>query len=246
MLGCEVTVLSIESDTEATCSGQVCLVANEFKVQPQLDHSQMFSSVFSELENSKAVSMMPEGRSHENPGIIKFKSGIGKIVLTALEKNIPIRVYAIGVCYTFPERRRNNVTMNISQPIIFNKESLPTDNRLATKHIVSTLEKQLQDQVLCLDNYQEVKFVYFAYDFLFGRHLNKGKIQKWQNLGAKLTNLKKNNETRYKEIIETFIKYQEDINSLGISKYFKETVSFVEFITSLFLLVFLLSIVLFI
>lgn len=241
--GKEVTVLSIESDNEATCSGEVCKEASEFKIQPQLDHSEMFSSVFQELENGKAVSMMPEGRSHENPGIIKFKSGIGKIILTALDKNIPLKVYAIGVCYTFPERRRNNVTMKISKPIIFKKETLPPDTRQATKHIVSTLENELQEQVLCLDNYQEVKFVYLAFNFLYGKAFKNEKMLKWQNLGSKLTNLKKNNETRYKEIIETFLKYQEETSSLGISKYFKESVNIVEFIISFILMLFLLSIV---
>jgi len=236
-------VLSIESDTEATCSGEVCKEPSDFKVQPQLDHSHMFDSVFDELTSNRPVLIMPEGRSHETPGTIKFKSGIGKIIITALEKNIPLKVYAIGICYTFPERHRNNATMKISKEIIFTKEKLPSDQRLAIKQIVARLENELQQQVLCLDNYQEVKFVYFAQNVLYGKQFCAPKVEKWQKIGEKLKNLKKNNESRYQEVLESFNKYQEEVDALGISKYFRESVSVFEFLMNLVALVILIAFV---
>lgn len=244
--GCEVTVLSVESDTEATCTGEVCKEPSDFKIQPQLDHSEMFSSVFDELTNNSPVLIMPEGRSHETPGTIKFKSGIGKIIITALEKNIPLKVYAIGLCYTYPERHRSNTTMKISKEIVFSKDKLPADQRLAIKEIVKTLESELQGQVLCLDNYQEVKFVYFAQNVLHGKEFCTPKVEKWQKLGEKLKNLKKNNENRYQEILESFNKYQEDVDTLGISKYFKESVSVFELLMNFIVLVLLMAFVKFI
>ena len=45
----------------------------------------------------------------------------------------------------------------------------------------------------------------------------------------KLEEIRKKDENKFNEVLLGFSNYKELINSIGISKYFKENVSFVEF-----------------
>ena len=120
-------MIKIESDKFAVCSGDLCSEPSAYKIQPVLDHSQMFKSSLDELRTGNCILMMPEGKSHETPGTIKFKSGIGKIYLAALSEGVPVRAFGLGANYTYPDRFRNRVVFKISDPIVFRKEELPSD-----------------------------------------------------------------------------------------------------------------------
>jgi hypothetical protein len=215
--GKEVSVISVENDELATCSGEVCSNPSNFKIQPNLDNNQMFSKVMDQFRDQNNVLILPEGRSHETPGTIKFKSGIGKMVINAIEQGIPVKVYATGLNYTFPGRLRNKVMVRV-QLVEIKKEELQGDSRMVVKNIVKRFHSELENLVVNLEDYSEVKFVYFATNMIIGKDADS-KFSKWKELEKKLNNLKTNNKSRFDDVITSFKNYQGIIDQLRISKY---------------------------
>lgn len=240
--GKEVTVLQVEKDNLAVCSGDVGNEPSAFRIQPHLDNSQMFRGIFDEFRENHCVLIMPEGRSHETPGTIKFKSGIGKIVLSAMQCGLPIKVYAFGVNYTGPERLRNRVKIKVSDAIVFRKEELSSDERKATKTIVEKLQNELKDSVINIENYLELKFIYFVTNLIHKKNHSE-KFKYWKKLESKLQFLKTKDTLKFKSYMKQFDRYQETTSTLKISKYNEGTVGADEFVFNLLKLLLLLFVV---
>ena len=240
--GKEVTVIKIESDKLALCSGDLCSEPSAYKIQAILDHSQMFKSSLDELRNEDCILMMPEGRSHETPGTIKFKSGIGKIYLAALNEGLAVKAFALGANYTYPDRLRNRVLFRISDPIVFRKEELSSDQQKAVKHIVSRLHSELQNCVLNLNNYQEVKLIYFSSNSIYGKSV-QNKFSKWKELESKFQTLSSESPSKVAQLLKAFNFYKDSADTLKISKYRDSSVPLSSFIYSLVTLFILFSIV---
>ena len=160
--GLETIIISVISDIEATCSENLFEDYNPFKLIPKLDNSKAFEVALDRLEEGHCVAICPEGRTHETPGLMKFKSGAGILIRTALEKDIPVKVYFVGANYSNVERLRDNATLCISKEIIFEKNILNGDTRQSAKKIMQKIEEHANELVIPLNDYNEVKFVYYT------------------------------------------------------------------------------------
>lgn len=238
----EVRVLSIESDTMAKCSGTLSNTPTKFNIQPKLDHSVMFGAVLNKLRENKPLAIHPEGRTHENPGVIKFKSGIGSIVYTAIEKGIPLKVYGVGINYSVPENPRMNAYMCISEPITFNKEILLGDKKKSIKKIVEKIQNEVEALVVPMKTYDEVKLVYYTAK-LFYSESKSTKIEKLRIVTQKYQNLRSKDENSFTQVLESYCRYRDLIHDFRISKYFGAQVSTPEAISIIFLCIIMLLVV---
>lgn len=244
--GNESAVLEVISDTLVKGTYNLPTSFIDYRIQPKLDNSKMFNNVLKWLSNKKPLFICPEGRSHETPGTIKFKSGIGRIVLECLKANIPIKFYCIGVNYTYPDYFRGNVTVSISPLITFSQSLIEQDEREAVKTIVDKFHSELNKNVIPLQNYDEVKLVHFIYSELHGR-VNKGqRMQKIQTFCQKIETLRSKSLDQLTELTESFCRYRDVIQTREISKYFTRKPGFIEmffcFIFSMIILLFVKNI----
>lgn len=57
-----------------------------YKIQPRVDQSSMFSSVWEALKNKDCIGIFPEGGSHDRNGLLPLKAGICIMALGAMQK----------------------------------------------------------------------------------------------------------------------------------------------------------------
>jgi 1-acyl-sn-glycerol-3-phosphate acyltransferase len=231
----EGKITGIISDTEAECSQILCNEPKNFRVVPQLNHSQMFGKVLSQLQSGKPMAIFPEGRTHDTPGTIPYKSGINKIIQSAIEQNIDIGVYAVGVNYSYPEYSRNNATICISKRINVSKEWIQNNS---AKTVIQKLENEMKILVVDMETWNEVKLVYFTANALFKQDGQK-KIEIWGKIVEGLKTYKKLNRKTYDEILADFIQYRKTVSDKGLSKYIRRQTLFSDFVASC-LIIFLL------
>ena len=134
---------------------------------PKLDHSKVFEAVLDKFKQNNAVGILPEGRSHETPGVIKFKSGIGQIIYAAYELKIPLQVYALGINYSDPQIVTPNQYICISESISFEQEINLADKKASIKQITLKMQNELSKMVVPMKNYDEVKMVYYIYNVFY-------------------------------------------------------------------------------
>lgn len=241
--GNESAVLEVISNTLAKGTYNLPTTFMDYRIQPKLDNSKMFHKVLKHLSNKKPLFICPEGRSHETPGTIKFKSGIGRIILECMKANIPINIYCIGVNYTYPDYLRNNVTISISPLLTFPQSLLEQDERDAVKTIVSHLYTELNKNVIPLQNYDEVKLAHYIYSEQHGTINKNQRIQKIQKICQKIDTLRAKSPEQLAELIESFCRFRDVIQNREISKYFTSKPGFIEMLFCIIFSILILALV---
>lgn len=239
--GTEVIIISILSDTQAECSGTVTEQISPFKILPKLNHSEMFSKVLSKLSKGYCVGICPEGKTHETPGVTKFKNGAAGIIYTALKQNIDLQVVAIGINYSMPDNNRTNAVAGLSKVLEIGNDIMQLDEKSAIKKITEKIQNEVKKLVVPMKNYDEVKLVYFTEKSFFQSHDDR--VGRWREISQKFNEFRVDNQKKFEGVVESFEKFRDVVMDLGVSKYFDEKVSFLKYCSMLLICFIILAIV---
>ena len=224
----EVTIVSIISDTEAECSESLGAEFMNFKIHPKLDHSLMFKAAIERLERGGTIGIFPEGRTHESPGVVKFKSGAAVIIYETLKRNVDLKVVVSGINYSEVDNLRNNCTINFSTVLKFDRDIMSGTKYEAISKITKVLQEETKKLVVPMENYDEVKLVYYAQKVFYDR--TEKRVEKWREITEKLQAIKKKDGEKFTQVLNAFCGYRDVVMDLGISKYFGQQISWVNYL----------------
>ena len=130
------------------------------------------------LEEKKTLLIFPEGTSYKERVLRKLKSGTARIALEAEARNngkLNLKVVAVGLNYSQPEKFRSRILINIDQPIAiapylkkFEENQFETAQKL-TQRFRERLEKVL----LTTETKEDEETLALIYNFINSKYLSK-------------------------------------------------------------------------
>lgn len=69
------------------------------------------------LQQGKAITIFPEGKSHSEPQLSEIKTGAARIAFRAARSGVKLRIVPVGLTYQQKHRFRSRVRVQVGQPI---------------------------------------------------------------------------------------------------------------------------------
>ncbi|MHB8876664.1 MAG: lysophospholipid acyltransferase family protein [Myxococcaceae bacterium] len=76
-----------------------------------------FEAASKALEQGRAITLFPEGKSHSEPQIAEIKTGCARIAFRAAQAGAKVRIVPVGLTYAEKHRFRSQVLIDVGQPI---------------------------------------------------------------------------------------------------------------------------------
>lgn len=104
-------------ESEADCEA---IGGAGYKVQPKLNHHEMYDAVYERLSQGGVVGIFPEGGSHDRASLLPLKSGIAVMALGACDKygeplRTKLKIAAVGLNYFSGHRFRSRVFVDYGE-----------------------------------------------------------------------------------------------------------------------------------
>lgn len=96
------------------------------QILPHVDQSEMYASVFRELEAGGSLGIFPEGGSHDRTTLLPLKAGVSIMALGALEENpsLQLKIVPVGLSYFHPQKFRSRAVVEFGSPIEIPREMI--------------------------------------------------------------------------------------------------------------------------
>jgi 1-acyl-sn-glycerol-3-phosphate acyltransferase len=237
--GVELKVKSIESDSKL-------FIEKEFNhpdftwftIYPKVDNSKFFETSISHLQNNFAISLFPEGETHEEPEMISVKGGIASMVLQCLNKGINPHIQCFSYFISSPTKFRNKTELILAPAFQFDTNVKDLSREQAYSLIVERITEELKNVMLPAKTFEQVELANFIGKVYGMKKFNTEKIRCLRNI------LKQVKEKGCeKELLEFMRIIKNKALELGVSKYSLHEVTETEFQYNFFLGVVLFFIV---
>lgn len=166
---CNAQVRSVESNTKllltlpAEPENSVHNKPTSFKVSRRIDHSEMYASVYSTLDNGGSIGVFPEGGSHDRTSLLPLKAGVALFSLGAAERGIVPTIIPVGLTYFYGHKFRSRAHIEFGEPILPPPdlvELFGRDKRAATGEFLTQLETALRDVTINCEDWNMLKFIH--------------------------------------------------------------------------------------
>lgn len=133
----------------------------KYKVTPNVDQSEMFSSVFDKLGQGECVGIFPEGGSHDRAEFLPLKPGFAIMGIGAMAKydGLEIDIVPVGLNYFNPDRFRSRAVIEFGEPIKISKQMVEmykaggSEKRRACEALIEATKKVLGAVTLTAPDY---------------------------------------------------------------------------------------------
>lgn len=129
------------------------------------------------LVEGRAITIFPEGKSHNEPALAELKTGAARIAFAAARRGAKVKVVPVGLTYADKDRFRSDVAIEVGAPIEVAKllpataEQEPEAVRALTEQMTVALRRV----TLNLEDWEDLKLVRTAeqlYAFRIGDRAN--------------------------------------------------------------------------
>lgn len=116
------------------------------------------------LEEARAITIFPEGKSHSEAQLSEIKTGCARIVLKALRSGAPPRIVPVGLTYEEKARFRSKVRIEVGEPIACPAAPEPGEEaeREWVRALTDTIERELRRVTLNLDEWADLPVIQTA------------------------------------------------------------------------------------
>jgi glycerol-3-phosphate O-acyltransferase/dihydroxyacetone phosphate acyltransferase len=113
------------------------------------------------LEQGRAITIFPEGKSHSEPQLAELKTGAARIALEASRKGAKVRLIPIGITYEAKNLFRSRVHVEVGKPIEARDfvEQPGEEPHQAAKRLTSTIADALRAVTLNLEAWEDLPIV---------------------------------------------------------------------------------------
>mmetsp|Transcript_5274 Transcript_5274/g.6136 ORF Transcript_5274/g.6136 Transcript_5274/m.6136 type:complete len:641 (+) Transcript_5274:214-2136(+) len=99
-----------------------------YKIYPKVDQKEVYSEVYNRLLEGGAISIFPEGGSHDNTHLLPLKAGVAVMALGAIAKGAPVRIVPVGINYLQAYSFRSRVIVDVGEPFDVSSEWVESYN----------------------------------------------------------------------------------------------------------------------
>ncbi len=127
-----------------------------------------FQAASEHLENGGALCIFPEGMSHDEPSLLRMKTGTARIALDAASsnENLGLKVVPFGLAFSARDRFRSRVGIVIGEPILVSADGVePTWDQV--EELTRRIEKGLSAVTLNYESWRERRLVHRAVDLFY-------------------------------------------------------------------------------
>ena len=205
-----------------------------------------FDNCFELLRRGRCIAIFPEGVSHDEPHLLKIKTGAARIALGAIEKipvsgtirtpeskiqnrtdEIGLKIVPVGLYYTSKTSFRSEVLIRYGEIFDVEPAALDENNeppREAVYALTAKIEKSLRDVTLNLETETELDAVLKAealfssvFENLIFKQTLTQTVGRLQNLAAKYELLEKNDPQKMRALNDKVTRYENNLKHSGIT-----------------------------
>mmetsp|Transcript_44 Transcript_44/g.79 ORF Transcript_44/g.79 Transcript_44/m.79 type:complete len:656 (+) Transcript_44:374-2341(+) len=99
-----------------------------FKIFPKIDQKEVYAEVYKRLLDGGAISIFPEGGSHDQTKLLPLKAGVAIMTLGAIAKGAPVKIVPLGINYLQAYSFRSRVICDVGTPFECPQELLDLYN----------------------------------------------------------------------------------------------------------------------
>ena len=131
-----------------------------------VDNSKAFDKLFEVIEGGDCMGIFPEGVSHTESQLVKFKTGTARIALAvAARGKVKVTVIPCGLNYIHRHRFRSQVLIEFGDPIHIDEEWInrfKTDEQTAVRAFTDYLADSIRAVTLNAPDWSTLRFVQAA------------------------------------------------------------------------------------
>ncbi|SFT77179.1 1-acyl-sn-glycerol-3-phosphate acyltransferases [Lishizhenia tianjinensis] len=156
-----------------------------------VDNTQSFEECYKRLEEGKTLVIFPEGTSYKERVLRNLKTGTARIALETEKRNegkLNLKVVAVGLNYSQPEKFRSKILVNIDEPKAvkpYLEEYLKNPSG-ASKKLTENFRARLEKVLVTTQNKEEDELVEDLHKILNSKYIK----QKEKGVKAEVNHLK--------------------------------------------------------
>lgn len=129
-----------------------------------VDNTDSLEACYTILEAGKTLMIFPEGTSYQERVLRKLKTGTARIALESEKRNngkLGLKVVAVGLNYSQPEKFRSKILIDIDQPrdVLEYLEEYKADSIKAAKKLTSQFRTRMENVLLTTETKEEEKLI---------------------------------------------------------------------------------------
>ncbi|MDX1651292.1 MAG: lysophospholipid acyltransferase family protein [Brumimicrobium sp.] len=145
-----------------------------------VDNTDSLSECYKVLTEGKTLLIFPEGTSYQERVLRKLKTGTARIALeTELlnQGNLGLKVVAVGINYSHPEKFRSNILVDIDKPrgVTDYLEEYKKEGISAARKLTAQFRTRLEHVLLTTETQEEENLMSALFDLLNSRYNGKGR-----------------------------------------------------------------------
>ena len=213
--GIELKVKSIESDSKLIIIQEFDQsVDTWYTIYPRIDNSYAFEISIQKLKMNIAISLFPEGETHEEPQMIPVKGGIATLVLGCLEQGFNPDIQCYSYYISSPSKFRNKTELILGSTFKFDPCVQKMTKSQAYSYIIDRITQEMKTIMLPADKFEQVELAVFIAKIFEIKNFEIKKVSILRDILPQIRNT--NFET---ELIDFMRKIKENASKLGVSKY---------------------------
>ena len=213
--GIELKVISIESDTKLIIKKEFDQSFDtRYTIFPQVDNSKYFELAIQKLKMNIAISLFPEGETHEEPQMIPVKGGIANLVLGCLENGFNPDVQCYSYYISSPSKFRNKTELILGPTFKFDPSIQKMSKCQAYSLIIERVTQEIKAIMLPADKFEQVELAAFIAKILEIENFENNKVNILRSLLKQMRN--KNCEA---ELIDFMKQIKVSATKQGVTKY---------------------------
>ena len=147
-----------------------------------VDNTDSLQECYDILSQGKTLLIFPEGTSYKELVLRKLKTGTARVAMHTEQINnwnLNLKIVAVGLNYSEPERFRSRILINIDKPqTVLSYKSLYEQNKSeAAKQLTQKLRTRLENVLLTTESKEEEELVISIHNILNSKY-RKDKIMK--------------------------------------------------------------------
>ena len=128
----------------------------------KVDNAEAFAALHSVLQAGRAIGIFPEGLSHDEAALQRFKTGVARIALgfAQAHPDVPLRIVPCGLTYVRRRRFRSRVLVQYGLPLSVDeawRARYDDDAKLAVRELTDTVEQSLRDLTVNADDWESMR-----------------------------------------------------------------------------------------
>lgn len=136
-----------------------------------VDNTDSLEACYEVLEKGKPLLIFPEGTSYQERVLRKLKTGTARIALEAEKRNegkLDLKVVAVGLNYSQPEKFRSKIFIDIDEPktVVEYLEEYKSDPIKAAKKLTADFRTRMENVLVTTETNEEEELIVYIHKLL--------------------------------------------------------------------------------